>query len=145
MPTGVHEFLIEGVEDDIRSQLKAIRNGSDRKARFAQKVQPTRSTEIRFATSSSRYYLDISFGHEDALYPGVVIKVAYSQKKKRLGRLAENYLLDSDANIRVVVSLNIAYGKESRKATLSVWRPQLCDTGSGYDLQAVEEAIDEVG
>lgn len=28
MPTGVHELFIDGVEDAIRSQLKAIRNGS---------------------------------------------------------------------------------------------------------------------
>lgn len=149
MPTGVHELFIDKVEDDIRSQLKAIRNGSDRKALFAQKVQPARSTEICFAASAlcskSKYEPDASFGHDDAQYPGVIIEVAYSQKKKRLGRLAENYLLDSDASVRVVVGLDIEYGKkESRKATLSIWRPRLFETTNGLELRAVEEAADEV-
>ncbi|KAL5420207.1 hypothetical protein PMIN03_000035 [Paraphaeosphaeria minitans] len=52
MPTGVHEFFIDEVEDDIRSQLKAIRNRPDRTAQFAQNIRPARSTEIRFATRS---------------------------------------------------------------------------------------------
>ncbi|KAF2804388.1 uncharacterized protein BDZ99DRAFT_397834 [Mytilinidion resinicola] len=147
MPTEIHERFIDAVEDDIRSQLKAIRSGSDRKARFAQKVQPARSTEIRFAASASssksKYEPDASFGHDDAQYPGVILEVAYSQKKTRLRRLAENYLLDSDASVRVVVGLDIEYGKDSRKATLSIWRPQLFRTASGYELRAVEEAVDE--
>ncbi|KAF2229878.1 hypothetical protein EV356DRAFT_561859 [Viridothelium virens] len=148
MPSGVHELFIDGVEDAIRSQLKTIRNESGRRAQFAQKVRPARSTIIRIATgdssSKSEYEPDASFWHDNAEYPGVVIEVAYSQKKKRLGRLAENYLLDSDTSIRAVVGLDIGYGKKvSRKATFSIWRPRLFDTADGSELQAVEEAADE--
>ncbi|KAI2479408.1 hypothetical protein Ptr902_08673 [Pyrenophora tritici-repentis] len=147
MPTETHELFIDAVEDDIRSQLKKIRNGSGKQAEFAQKVRPARSTEIRFDTSAlsskSKYEPDASFKHKDAQYPGVIIEVAYSQKKKRLVRLAENYVLDSDANVRVVVGLDIAYGKESRKATLSLWRPQLFDTPDGPELRAVDMVVDE--
>ena len=151
MPTGVHELFIDGVEDAIRSQLKAIRTGSGREARFAQKVRPARSTEIEFpvedgaSTRKSKYEPDASFWHDDAQYPGIVIEVAYSQKKKRLGRLAEDYLLDSDANIRVVVGLDIEYGKKgTRKATLSTWRTHLVHTAHGDELQVVRETADEV-
>jgi hypothetical protein len=149
MPTAIHELFIEGVENGIRRQLEAISNGSDKKARFAQEVQATRSTEIHFAatasSSKSRYEPDASFGHNDAQYPGVIIEVAYSQNKKRLDRLAENYLVDSDASVRAVVCLDIEYGKkESRKATLSIWRPQLLETADGLELRAVEEVADEV-
>jgi hypothetical protein len=149
MPTGVHELFIDAVEDEIRSQLKAIRNGSDRKAQFAQKVRPARSTEIRFgasaSSSKSKYEPDASFRHEEAKYPGVIIEIAYSQKKTRLRRLAENYLLDSDANVQAVVCLDIEYGKKaSRKATLSIWRPQLFHTADGSELRAVEVVADKV-
>ena len=151
MPTGVHELFIDGVEDAIRSQLKAIRSGSGREARFAQKVRPARSTEIEFPVENappgrkSKYEPDASFWHDDAQYPGVVIEVAYSQKKKRLGRLAEDYLLDSDANIRIVVGLDIEYTKKgSRKATLSVWRTDLFHTPNGDELRVIQEAADEV-
>lgn len=71
--------------------------------------------------------------------------MAYSQKKKRLRRLAEDYLLDSDANVQVVVGLDIEYGrKESREATLSVWRSQLHHADDGVELRVVEEVADEV-
>lgn len=147
MPSAVHELFIDGLEDEIRSQLKAIRGESDGKAQFAQKVRAARSTEIRFAanasSSQSKYEPDASFGHIDAQYPGVVIEVAYSQKKKRLGRLAENYLLDSDASVRVVVGLDIEYGKDSCKATLSIWRPELSDSPSGPELRAVDVVADK--
>jgi hypothetical protein len=149
MPSEVHELFIDQVEDAIRSQLKAIRDGSGRKAQFAQKVRPARSTEIQIASASSsksKYEPDASFWHDDAQYPGVIIEVAYSQKKTRLGRLAENYILDSDASVRAVVGLDIEYGKKgSRKATISIWRPQLLDTVDGSELRAVQEVEDQVG
>jgi hypothetical protein len=149
-PTGVHKLFIDKVEDAIRCQLKAIRNGSGGKAQFAQKVQPARSTEIEFSTgassSKSKYEPDASFWHNDAQYPGVIIEVAYSQKKTRLARLAENYILDSDASVRVVVGLDIEYRKVgSRRATISIWRPQLFDTADGPELRAVQEVEDQVG
>lgn len=147
MPTAVHELFIAAVEFDILKQLEAIRAGSDRKAQFAQKIQSTRSTHIRFAASApsskSKCEPDASFVHEEAEYPGVILEIAYSQKKRQLPRLADNYLLGSDANIRVVVCLDIEYGKESRKATVSIWRPQVFPTADGPELRAVEKPADE--
>ena len=84
MPTGVHELFIDGVEDVIRSLLKVMRSGSGPEARFAQTVQPARSTEIEFlveegpSSRKSRYEPDASFWHNDAEYLGVIIVVAYS-------------------------------------------------------------------
>jgi hypothetical protein len=151
MPTGVHELFIDGVEDAIRTQLKVIRDGTDRAALFARKVRPARSTEICFpledASSSvkTKHEPDASFWHDDAQYPGVVIEVAYSQKKKSLSRLAEDYLLDSDASIQVVIGLDIDYGKKgSRMATLSVWRTQVFHTTDGDELRVVQDITDEV-
>ena len=129
MPTAIHELFIARIEDAIHSQLKLIGEESSRAASFAKKIRPARSTEIRFPIEDcelsrrSKYEPDASFWHEDAEYPGVIFEVAYSQKKKQLVRLAENYLLDSDANVQAVIGLDIEYGKKgSRKATFSVWR-----------------------
>jgi hypothetical protein len=151
MPTGVHELFIDGVEDAIRIQLKAIRDGTDGAALFARKVRAARSTEIYFPLEDAppnvknKHEPDASFWHDDAQYPGVIIEVAYSQKKKRLSRLAEDYLLDSDASIQVVVGLDIEYGnKGSRMATLSVWRTQVFHTSDGDKLRVVQEIADEV-
>jgi hypothetical protein len=118
MPTGIHEHFINKVEDDIRSQLKTTQNGLGKKAEFAQNMHPAQSTHIRLSASTSsksKYEPDASFRHKDAQYPGVIIKVAYSQKKSCLGRLAKNYILGSDTSIRAVVCVHIEYSnKESR-------------------------------
>ncbi|KAI9853397.1 MAG: hypothetical protein M1813_002235 [Trichoglossum hirsutum] len=102
MPTAVHELLIDGVEDAIRCELKTIRSGSDKAALFAQQVSPARSTIIYFPvddappTTVSKHEPDASFWHADAEYPGVIIEVSFAEEEE-IGRLAEEYLLDSDA------------------------------------------------
>jgi len=112
----IHELFIARIEDNILSQLKTIREGLGDAAAFARKVQPARSTEIFFPVENapfskqSKYEPDASFWHEDAKYPGVIIEVAYSQKRKRLYRLAENYLPDSEASVQIVlVSILVQY------------------------------------
>ncbi|KAF2806326.1 uncharacterized protein BDZ99DRAFT_573887 [Mytilinidion resinicola] len=155
MPTAVHELFIARVEDAIFSQLKSIRDGLGAAAAFAQKVYPARSTEIYFPVDNfpfgrkSKHEPDASFWHDDAQYPGVVIEVAYSQKRKRLDRLADDYLLDSDASVQVVVGLDIEYRsieygrKVSRQATFSVWRTHVVSTTDGNELRVVKEIADE--
>ena len=108
----------------MKSAENIICSESDRAALFARKVRAARSTEIYFPlddvppSTKSKYEPDASFWHDSAQYPGVIIEVAYAQKRKRLGRLAEDYLLDSDASVQVIVGLDIEYGKKgSRKAT----------------------------
>ncbi|KAK4996010.1 hypothetical protein LTR66_004285 [Elasticomyces elasticus] len=151
MPTAVHELFVDGVEDAIRSQLKDIREGSGSAAMFARKVQTARSTEIYFPVegspsgTKSKHEPDASFWHSDAQYPGVIFEVAYSQKRKNLSRLAEDYLLDSDASVQIVVGLDIEYGStKSRKATLSTWRTQVFHTGDGDELRVVQAVANEV-
>jgi deoxyinosine 3'endonuclease (endonuclease V) len=56
--------------------------------------------------------------------------MSYAQKRKNLDRLTDNYILGSDGNIRVVVGLDIEY-KTSKKATLSVWRPNIIINKAG--------------
>lgn len=150
MRRAVNELFIARVENAIRSQLKLIGGGSGSAAIFAMKVCPARSSEIYFPVDDappsikSKHDPDASFWHRDAQYPGVIIEVVYSKKQKRLRRLAEDYLLDSDANVRVVVGLNIEHTKGTRKATLSVWRTHVFHTTDGDELRVVEEVADEV-
>ena len=141
MPTGLHELFIDRVEDTIRCQLRAIGRGSGRPAIFAEKVRPARSTRIFFPVDNappntkSKHEPDASFWHVSAEYPGVIIEVSCSQKRKMVSRLAEDYLLDSDTLVRVVVGLDIEYGKkDSHRATLSVWRTQVV---YGHEVRVV--------
>ncbi|KAL5430079.1 hypothetical protein PMIN07_007484 [Paraphaeosphaeria minitans] len=150
MLTSVHKLFIDSVKDAIRSQLKTIRDRTNRAALFAQRVWPARSTAIYFlvdvsaSSTMSKHEPDASFWHDDAQYPSVIIEVIYSQKRKRVSQLAEDSLLDSDASVQVVVGLDIEYGqKGSRRATLSVWRTHLAHTGDGDELRVVQVIADE--
>jgi len=62
-----------------------------------------------------------------------VIEGSYLEKRKDLHRLADDYILGSDANIRVVVGIDIDY-ESGKKATLSVWRPDVVTNDAGEKL-----------
>jgi hypothetical protein len=58
--------------------------------------------------------------------------------------LAEDYILGSDGNIRVVIGLDIEY-KQSKKATISVWRPQYVEHRDGReDLVSMQTVLNQV-
>lgn len=152
MPTAVHELFIDSFEDIIKNCLKDIREEpSSAAAKFAQKIRAARSTSIYFPVENSttdtksKHDPDASFWHMNAKYPGVIIEVAYSQQQKSLSRLAEDYLLDSDASVQVVVGLDIEYGDpRSCQATMSLWRTQVTNADDGDELRVVQTIVKEV-
>lgn len=91
-PTNVHKLFTYSVEHAISRQLELIRKGTDKAAAFAQKLYLARTTEIFFpiegkpTATKSKHDPDTAFRHKKARFPGVIIEVACSQKKKRLFR-----------------------------------------------------------
>ncbi|KAK4986800.1 hypothetical protein LTR66_007737 [Elasticomyces elasticus] len=81
------------------------------------------------------------------MYPptGVVVEVSYSQKRKDLARLANDYLLGSDGSTRDLIGLDIEY-RGSRKATVSMWRSQYNNSlhAEQEELSAVQTVQNEV-
>lgn len=151
MPTNSHQFLIAAFEKSITVQLELISDGSDKAALFARSLMCRRSSDIYFPSDDapqsrkSHRSPDTSFGHPDAVYPGIVVEVSYSQKRQNLRDLAETYLLDSDTSVQAVVGLDIEYGKQGPgKATLSVWRGRCIPTADGVDTEIFQEITDEV-
>lgn len=129
---------------DIVQQLDKITHGDSPSANFARDIRDSRSNTITFDDPEyGRHDPDASFRHSGAQYPGVVIEVAYSQKARALPRLADDYILGSDDNIRVVVGLKIEYLHKT--ATLSVWKPQRRSKGGDIELAAEQTVADQVG
>jgi len=62
------------------------------------------------------------------------VEVSYSQKRKVLERIAEEYILGSNGDICVVIGLDIEYS--GKMATLSIWRPRVVDTEAKEELLA---------
>jgi hypothetical protein len=135
MPTTTHEFFRSSVVLDIQGQLGRIAAGKDDVAEFARNVKYRGSPRLHFpkdevragngdkqgmiAAEYNAHEPDAAFKHLDAQWPCIVIEVSFSQKEKELNDLAEDYILGSDGNIRVVIGLNIEYS-QSQKATFSV-------------------------
>ncbi len=150
MPTATHERFITSVVQEIIRQLQALASADSITSDFARQIDVCGSTSICFPDGYGRHDPDGSFGHELAQYPGVVLEVSYSQKRRDLGRLADDYILGSDGNIRAVVGLDIEYqGKvksnvSSKVATLSIWRPKITVDGGVEELIAHQEVADVV-
>ncbi|KAI1839507.1 hypothetical protein JX266_014281, partial [Neoarthrinium moseri] len=64
---------------------------------------------------------DAQFQHHNAAYPGVVLEISYSQNGKDLDRLAWDYILKSNGDIRVVIGIDLDYGG-TNVSSVSVWR-----------------------
>jgi len=144
MPSVLHEKLAADIIDEIRQQLRSIASEGGPAAEFAKNIRPNGSGTITFDDSDfGRHDPDASFQHVDAQYPGVIIEVSYSQKRKDLARLAEDYILGSDGNIRVVIGIDVDY--KDKSATLSKWQPrfQVNDAGE-EELVAHQTLSDQV-
>jgi hypothetical protein len=145
MPSSTHEFFRSKIVSEILRQLGTITNKAGEIAEFASAVQYAGSPMLQLLAdeasadrqdnswarqeeedkgeqTSLKYDAhepDAAFKHINAQWPGIVIEVSFSQKKKELKYLAEDYILGSDGNIQVVIGIDIEY-KQSKKATFSV-------------------------
>src|SRR5271168_1425610 len=131
MPTTIHETVNAKVVREIQNQLKSIADGGGPSAEFAGDIEYGGSESITFPDGYGKHDPDGSFHHPIPQYPGVIIEVSYTQKRKDLARLADDYILGSTGEIRVVIGLDISY--EGKMATLSVWRPLFQTNDSGEE------------
>jgi len=158
MPSATHEQFIAGITGEIERSLRTLASADADAdppcADFARQINSRGSASLHFADGYGRHDPDGSFSHKSALFPGVVLEVSYSQKRRDLSRLADDYILGSDGSIKAVVGLDVEYqGKGKRKgngngsklATLSVWRPKITrgEDGEG-ELSAYQEVVDLV-
>jgi len=110
--------------------------------KFAKHIRFSPSPTITFDDSQfGKHPPDASFKHIDAKYPGVVIEVSYSQKKRGLPCLADGYILGSDAEIRAVVGLDLDY--RGKMATLSIWRPRTEVNAAGEKELVVHQTLSD--
>ncbi|MCJ1281277.1 hypothetical protein MMC26_000595 [Xylographa opegraphella] len=121
MPTSIHEFIGESIAYDVCRQIDIIRGGNNPAAEIARKVHCLGSTSI-YLEDGARRDPDKEFRYEGAKYPSLVIEIAYSQRRKNLSKLADQYIVESSGQIRIVIGIQLDY-KESKIAIVSVWCP----------------------
>jgi hypothetical protein len=129
MPTPLHEILCAEVVGEITSQLNAIQQSGCPASEFAKEIKPFASSRLKLPETTRdgkvEYIIrepDASFGHYKAQFPGVIIEICYSQKSREIRKIADDYILCTDGSVNAVVCLDIEY-KNSKKASMSIWRP----------------------
>jgi hypothetical protein len=146
MPTTLHNTFISGLVTEIEKTLERLADTEIEARPFIKGIKAL-SGALNFLIGDDnqqqniRHEPDIKFQHKDAAWPGVVIEVAYSQKRKSLVSLADNYILGSYGGISVVVGLNLDY-KKSKEASISVWRLKYSTNNDGEVEGEVEQVVD---
>lgn len=149
--TITHAVFIARVISEVTRQLQTLACTDFIISDFARQIHWRGSTNISFPDGYGRHDPDDSFGHKLARYSGVILEGSCSQKRKYLGRLADDYILGSNGSVRVVVGLDFenrdrgkGKGIASKVATLSLWRPKLTVVGDGPELSEHQEAVNMV-
>lgn len=143
MPAPLHDIFCARVVSEILAQLGKFQQSDKPFADFARKVDHKSTTRIWLPNNTkngertrSERSPDASFKHEQAKYPGVIIEVCYTQKVRAAADLADDYILDTNGNVKAVIALNIEY-RGSKKATISIWRPEDITVDGVEELQAI--------
>ncbi|CAG7961370.1 unnamed protein product [Penicillium olsonii] len=141
-PSPLHEIFCAEVVSKIMNRLTELQKSDEAFGDFARKIQYLSTSNIRLPNDTndikqtcSQRCPDASFIHEYAKYPGVIIEVCYSPKIRAAAGLAEDYILDTNASVKAVIALNIEY-RGSKKATISVWRPNKITVDGVKELEA---------
>jgi hypothetical protein len=159
MPTVLHDCFGGELGYEIATQLRAFTDNSTSTAAFVRSIYFTGSATLQFEQEEAkergeisnnklmipfdRHDPDLSFQHNEARYPSVIIEVSYSQKKKDLPYLADDYILGSHGNIKVVVGLDLDY-RGTKTATLSIWRPHFGKENDQVVLSAAQTEVEKV-
>ncbi|KAI5356755.1 hypothetical protein Slin15195_G130800 [Septoria linicola] len=75
--------------------------------------------------------------YDNHKWPALVAEVSYSQQRRALADLADDYLLDSDFHIRCVLAFDIPFRRTRRpttdqSATVYLWRPAFNADGEAF-------------
>ncbi|KAK5173238.1 uncharacterized protein LTR77_001919 [Saxophila tyrrhenica] len=173
-PTALHEWLIADVEDAVTDGIEQLADRVEKEdeivAKALRQVRKGRSTTMELqrpvlenssqeesaeegkSTSKSKPQRspDATFiNPEVSRWPCVVVEVAYSQRTKNLSHLAEDYVVDSQHEIRCVLGLDLAYDSKKKKPdraekkqqpTVSLWRPGFDEDGAGICRTDIDAA-----
>ncbi|MCJ1461849.1 hypothetical protein MMC07_000448 [Pseudocyphellaria aurata] len=147
LPSGLHQKVGYYIKQEILRQLGTIAQSGSPSAIFAGSIESDESTTLEFLDTEFRDFgphdPDASFSHFEAECPSIILEVSNSQKRKDLSRLADEYIVGSDARIRVVIGIDIEY-KGSKKASVSIWRPQIGVNDVGVqELSALQTVTDQ--
>lgn len=148
MPSPSHDYFATYFRDEICKELNKIASSrSDEAKPFAGNVMSALGSRVFLAETDDendpiKREPDIQFHYPGARYPGIVVEVSYSQDGKDLRRLAQDYILYSNGDIKLVIGIDLSY--RGKPSTVSLWRPKFTESEDGLDLETFEHVHEMV-
>ncbi|OBT84693.1 hypothetical protein VE02_06112 [Pseudogymnoascus sp. 03VT05] len=126
-PVTVHQAFKSRVGSWIKDRLDAIADSNAQSKLFVQDIAACGSANLLLKPLSDERVVihhnpDSQFMYIGTCWPTVIIEIANSPGLKSLSRLAEDYILQSQGNIRAVVGFE--FDMETKRVSLTVWRPE---------------------
>lgn len=143
MPTSTHELFEREVSRRMDNELERLKRENTTIAYILERIHvaghETIFIEGETEGERSRHEPDLQWCCEGAKWQTVVGEVFYSQSRKELVDLADKYIVGSEGGIQLVLGFDIEYGrrrgaKNSKKATVSIWRRRFEEEREGDDL-----------
>ncbi|KAG8410212.1 hypothetical protein J3458_018248 [Metarhizium acridum] len=127
MPSPGHDFFSNLLAKELQHQLESIASRGGSIGTFAAAITSGGSSRILLlegepgSSSVVRRQPDAQFQHPEAVYPGVVLEVSDAQDGKNVPKIAQDYILYSNGDIKAVVGVDI---HKDEDANLSLWCPK---------------------
>ncbi|KID74890.1 uncharacterized protein G6M90_00g107630 [Metarhizium brunneum] len=143
MPSAVHDFFSNLVAGELRDRLQGIASQGGNIGTLAANIISGGSSRIRLSegvpesSSVIERRPDAQFQHTGAVYPGVVLEVSYTQDGKNVSKIAQDYILYSNGDVKAVIGVRVNKDKD---ASLSLWSPKYTRS-DGKEVLEAEEII----
>jgi hypothetical protein len=142
MATIIHDYLLDRVLENITTQLRSLCHALPEPIASAVSDTETQGNARVDLLDGPYHSPDGAFRHSTSQFPRVIIEVSYTQKRKDLARLADNYIVGSNGNIGLVIGLDL--GRNTvKEAHISLWRPKIIleDDGKSYLVSDKTETV----
>ena len=125
MPTLLHDNFTKELMSVMISQINSFNSEKACVMDSLSRLHERHSADVALSLRDKEISRapDASLALFDDNFPILVLETAYSQRGEDLKKIAHQYLIGSDGNIRLMIGCNIEYGLRSRKATISLWQP----------------------
>lgn len=134
MPSPVHERFTALVVQEIKRQIDIAIVEFSKDTSLSPSAQVLRNIEwtassdiVAHDNPSHKRSPDASFHCNGVHFPSLVIETAYSQGAKSLRRVADDLVMMSNGNVKMVIGLELGYrAKKTTKVTdkIFVWEPK---------------------
>ncbi|TWU72827.1 hypothetical protein ED733_001653 [Metarhizium rileyi] len=143
MPSPIHSYVASFFQQEVSTELNnALTNCTNEAKSIAKKIISVQDCRVYLKETGddngpTKREPDIQFQYSDTTYPSVIGEVSYSQDGKDLRALAQDYILYSDGEVKLVIGLDLNYRNEP--STVSLWRPKFTEIEDGLELGISEE------